>query len=137
MHSPSMQRAQEERGAAAVEFALVLPVLVLLLFGIVFFAIGYNRKQGLQAAAREGARLAALPQSTQGDITGRVKDALDGVVDPDDVSVAISLPGTHPCDLQPSGTRVKVTVTAPFTYDIPLFGSETITMAGKGEFRCE
>ena len=60
-----LNRARDERGAAAVEMAIVLPLLILILFGIVEFSIYFNRLQGLQAAAREGARVAALPQSTQ------------------------------------------------------------------------
>ena len=57
-----------ERGAAAVEFAIVLPLLVLLVFGIIQFSIAYNRTQGLHAAAREGARYAALPSNTSSEI---------------------------------------------------------------------
>src|SRR5487761_1588895 len=47
-------------GAAAVEFAIVLPVLVLLLFGVIQFGLAYNRQQGLNAAVREGSRLASI-----------------------------------------------------------------------------
>ena len=50
--APAQARmSQPERGAAAVEFALVLPLLILLVFGIVQFAIAYNRTQGLHAMA--------------------------------------------------------------------------------------
>ena len=51
-----------ERGATAVEFALLLPVLLLLLFGIVDFGRALNAQITLTQAAREGARLAALNQ---------------------------------------------------------------------------
>lgn len=49
-----------ERGAAAVEMALVLPLLVMLVFGITTFGISWFRAQQMQAAAREGGRVAAV-----------------------------------------------------------------------------
>ena len=53
-------RGQRERGAAAVEFALVVPLLLLLLFGIVDFGFLLNRNTVLANAAREGVRAASL-----------------------------------------------------------------------------
>jgi Flp pilus assembly protein TadG len=136
MRAPLRQRARDERGAAAVEFALILPILILLVFGIAYFAIGYNRKQGLQAAAREGARIGALPQTTTSEIQSRVMAALAGSV-PGTPTITITPSGTRPCDLAPSGTRVKVVVSAPYTFEIPLFGARTVSMSGTGEFKCE
>jgi len=136
---PFRARIRDEHGAAAVEFALVLPILILLVFGIVQFSIMYNAQQGLHAAAREGARLGALPQTTQSDIVAHVEDALDGVggIDVDDIDITITPDNTRPCDLQPSGTPVVVTVESPATLDIPLWGVSTGTLTGKGEFKCE
>ncbi len=51
---------EADRGAAAVEFALVLPLLVLLVFGIIDFGRMLTTKITLTEAAREGARAAAL-----------------------------------------------------------------------------
>ena len=45
-----------ERGQAIVEFALIMPILIILLFGVVFFAMAFNLQMVLNAAAREGAR---------------------------------------------------------------------------------
>jgi Flp pilus assembly protein TadG len=53
-------RWRDDRGAAAVEFALVLPILILLLFGIIEFARAWNVRQTLTDAAREGARVAVV-----------------------------------------------------------------------------
>ncbi len=47
----------DERGQAIVEFAFVLPVLLLLLLGVIFFARAYNLQQVLSGAAHEGARV--------------------------------------------------------------------------------
>jgi hypothetical protein len=46
-----------------VEFALVLPVLLLILFGIIDFGLGFNRQLQLTEAVHEGARVAALSGS--------------------------------------------------------------------------
>jgi Flp pilus assembly protein TadG len=53
-------RWRDDRGAAAVEFALVMPILLLLLFGIIEFARAWNVRQTLTDAAREGARVAVV-----------------------------------------------------------------------------
>jgi Flp pilus assembly protein TadG len=54
-----MRRGTDE-GAAAVEFALIAPLLFILLFGIVVFGMGFYTQQGAAAAAREAARRAAV-----------------------------------------------------------------------------
>ena len=53
-----------ERGAAAVEFALVVPILVMLLFGIVTTGLTYTNAVGLTNAVREGARLGATADAS-------------------------------------------------------------------------
>ena len=67
-----MQRKSGDRGASLVEFALVLPVLTLFLFGIVQFGIVYDRQQSINSGAREGARLGALDITTMDDISRSV-----------------------------------------------------------------
>jgi Flp pilus assembly protein TadG len=53
-------RPRGERGASAVEFALVVPVLLLVLFGIIDFGFAVNRYAIVNNAAREGVREASL-----------------------------------------------------------------------------
>jgi Flp pilus assembly protein TadG len=53
-----------DRGAAAVEFALLLPLLVLLVFGMIDFGRAINAQITITQAAREGARVLALPGGT-------------------------------------------------------------------------
>ena len=129
-------RVDGERGAAAVEMALVLPILVLLIFGVVQFSIAYNRVQGLHAAAREGARIASLPDTTQSDITARVNSALQGVPLNGAPQITVSPASGQPC-LDRPGQTVVVTVRATTELDIPLWGSQSLTVTGRGEFRCE
>lgn len=57
-------RVRSESGQAAVEAALVLPVLLLLLLGILEFGQAWNAKQVVTDAAREGARLAVTPDES-------------------------------------------------------------------------
>jgi Flp pilus assembly protein TadG len=131
---------RDERGAAAVEFALLLPLLVMLVFGIIEFSVLYNRQQGLHAAAREGARVAALPVSTQSDIEDRVQDALDGVLNDTDAAAAdisVTPDTTRPCDLRPPGATVVVTVEIEDQVQIPLVDIGAVDLTGRGEFRCE
>lgn len=52
--------ARGERGAAAVEFALVVPLLLLLVFGIIQYGYILSFRQALSQAAAEGARAAAV-----------------------------------------------------------------------------
>jgi Flp pilus assembly protein TadG len=83
-------RKTSDRGTAAVEFALMVPVLLLILFGIIDFGRALNAQITLTGAAREGVRLAALGYSNAA-IQARVAAAapsLSGVT----VTVASSCP---------------------------------------------
>ena len=55
-----MAWSRRQDGAAAVEFALLLPLLVLLLFGFIQFGIAFNTRIQATNAAREAARLAVV-----------------------------------------------------------------------------
>ena len=55
-----MGRKRNERGASLVEFALLLPVLVLILFGIIDFGSLYNNYQSVRQGARDGMRQAVV-----------------------------------------------------------------------------
>lgn len=126
----------DERGATAVEFAVVLPLLMLLLFGIIEFGMTFWRAQSLEAAAREGARIASLSQSTRSDITAAVDNAIGGAPFASAPTVAVTPDQSQPCNLR-SGQTVTVTVNAPVTIEIPLWGSRSLTLTGEGRFRCE
>lgn len=59
-HLPRSAAGRRERGAAAVEMALVLPVLLFVLFAMIDFGRAYSAQIQLSQAAREGVRLASL-----------------------------------------------------------------------------
>jgi Flp pilus assembly protein TadG len=71
-------KGTDERGAAAVEFALVVPLLLMLVFGIVDFGYMVNRVSMVNNAARDAAREGSLA-GTQASITATATAALDGV----------------------------------------------------------
>ena len=68
-----------DRGSATLELAIVLPVLISVVFGIIDFARMFNAEIQVSQAAREGVRLASLttttnaPAYTVADVTGRVQ----------------------------------------------------------------
>lgn len=68
-----------DRGATAVEFALLLPLLMLLLFGIIDFGRALNAQITITQAAREGARVAALTGATTSSVQTRTTQAAIGL----------------------------------------------------------
>lgn len=119
-------RRNRERGAAAVEFALILPILIMLVFGVVEFGRAYNAKVTLTHAAREGVREYALTQDSSAGADTAVAAATS--LDPAQISVSATacLPG------QPT----SLTVSYPFTWEVPLIGSGTMALSGTGVMRC-
>jgi len=128
------QDLRSERGAAAVEFALVLPILVMLLFGIIQFGMAFNQKQGLHAAAREGARVGSIPTTTEREIAARVDAALVGVAGTANAQTTVAPAGELPCAAPGS---VTVTVTSNADISIPFFGDRSFVLTGVGEYLCE
>lgn len=87
---------RRERGAAAVEMALVLPILISLVFGIIDFSRIFNAEIQLSQAAREGARLAAIGAPTYTS-TQAVDRALQAAPNPGFTSTQISVPTVQMC----------------------------------------
>jgi len=65
-----------DKGAELIEFALVFPLLLLVMFGIMDFGILFQRYETVTNAAREGARVAVLPGYAQADVQARVTQYL-------------------------------------------------------------
>jgi Flp pilus assembly protein TadG len=68
-----IRRLCGEEAAQLVEFALVLPMLLLVVLGIAEFGAIFQRYEVVTNAAREGARMAVLPGYTDADVTARVR----------------------------------------------------------------
>lgn len=122
-------RSHRERGAAAVEFALVLPVLLLLLMGIVEFGRAYHLQTNLSGAAREGVRAMALEDDVaEARATAKAAAPQLALTDSQISVTPTTCSGTTP------GTAT-VTVTYPVEL---LFGlsEASFTLTGKGTMRC-
>lgn len=74
----SLQHRNGERGAELVEFALMLPILLVIVAGLWDFGRAYRTYQAITNAAREGARLAVVPAGINqtSAVQNRVKDYL-------------------------------------------------------------
>ena len=71
---PGSRRAR--LGAAAVEAALCIPVIIILMFGTLEISSGFYLKESLTIAAYEGARTGAKRRATSGQVRARVLDIL-------------------------------------------------------------
>jgi Flp pilus assembly protein TadG len=101
-----MRRLGDERGASAVEFAIIASLLLMILFGTIQFGLIFNRYQGVQAGGREGARLGSLADTTNADILLRVKDSLS-IVAKDNVELCGTGTGTPTPQVDHACVRVS------------------------------
>ena len=74
--SHNSRAGHAERGAELIEFALVLPLMLLVLLGIIDFGLLFQRYLVVTNAAREGARVAVLPGYSDADVAARVTQFL-------------------------------------------------------------
>ena len=126
--------SRRERGAAIVEFAVVLPLLLTILFGIIEYGWVFMVRQTLQSAAREGCRLAVLQSVDEPytEVTNRINDVMvpTGLTTYDIVM-------THSTAESPLET---ITVSIPYT-DVSLmggfFGEHNFDIAGACSMRKE
>ena len=133
-------RISREEGVAAVEFALILPVLALLLFGVLEFGRVWSQYQVFQGAAREGARCAAVQATEFSDC--EIQPAIDNAAEPYDpaTNAAVKIGGTSRpagCTDADQGQDVQVSWVQPLNINIPFWNDVTVTPTIKAVFRCE
>jgi Flp pilus assembly protein TadG len=118
MKDPVKKRIQirNEQGQAMTEFALVLPVLALILFAVIQFGIVFNNYVTLTDATRAGARKAAVSRDDPNRDTDVMAAVRSSASDLDGSKLSVS-PPTSTWD---SGS--DVTVTASYPYSISLLG---------------
>lgn len=108
-----------DRGAAAVEFAIVLPVLLIILLAVVDFGRLFFVQVSLNAASREGARAASIGR-TADDVASIVQDSSPGTARLSSLGQTTSLGVVEdPCAATPDDTAV-VEVSVPFDWVTPL-----------------
>jgi Flp pilus assembly protein TadG len=111
-HKRKRDRKARRRGASAVEFAVVSPVLFLLLLAVVQFAGLLMSQNVLTSAAREGGRVASLPTTVSRDtvVTAVEEELRRGCIQPDLVTVNVT--PTALVDAQ-TGDELRVSVSVP------------------------
>jgi uncharacterized membrane protein len=118
-------RRAADRGVVAVEFALILPLLVILIFAAVIAGSLYLDQLQIQAAAREGARAGSIDQSLG-------------------CSVATTeLAGNEVGQLACTSVRTcsvhevsEIRLEATQTVSVPLVGDRAVTLRATSAFRC-
>lgn len=135
-------RISREEGVAAVEFALILPVLALLLFGVLEFGRVWSQYQVYQGAAREGARCAAVQATgfSDCDIQTSIKNAADPYkLSVSSADVKLVGGGSRPdgCTDADQGQDVQVSWQQSLNINIPFWNDVTMTPTIKAVFRCE
>jgi Flp pilus assembly protein TadG len=115
---------RNERGQTLVEFALVLPILSLLLLGVIQFGIAFNNYITLTDAVRAGARKGAVGRhlaNPQADTVTAVRNAATDLK-ASDLQITVNSTWTQGSD---------VTVTATYPYDIKLLGFGVTITSGR------
>lgn len=148
-----MRRHQDDRGQALVEFALILPIFLLLLIGLFDFGRAIYAFNTINQAAREAARLAIVDQTVDHVQTEGANSAASLGIDPDDVVVDFrnrltpDAPGSCTAvvagdDNNEDGIVLCIAVvTVPYQYQAatPLIGNlvGTIQMEGESRFKVD
>jgi hypothetical protein len=133
-------KLRREEGAAAVEFALIVGLLAILVFGLLEYGLAFWQVQNLRAAAREGAREAAVG-GTQPEIVAKMVDSASGsLTGSENIVVTPAV-----CDENELGQPIRVEITGglsgavqeSFQVSIPFLPPFTLTPELSGTFRCE
>ncbi len=135
----SLTCRHHRHGIAAVEAALVLPLLALLMWGLITYGLLFLRAQQVTGAARRGARIAARADATNADVTSAIDAMMLAASIPDTAYTTTLAPG----DIGSVETGLPVTITvsvdyaAAFGAAIPIIPtpanlSASVTMAKEG-----
>ena len=130
-----------EAGTAIVEMAIVLPLLLLLVFGIGEFGVAYTRWNSLTNAVREGAREGVVFRNpcTAGTITTLIETTVENFANSSGLDGAnITTTAVGACT--GTGTQLTVTSTSPYDYivlDAFLGLAPTINLSARSVMRNE
>ena len=121
-------KRNNHRGTATVELAIVLPVLVMILFGCIELTNMVYLKQSLKICAYEGTRVALLPDTTSGDVRFACQQLLDAR------NVRNATITVSPANFQksPYGTPIRVSITTSLSKNLigPLFALSDRRVSG-------
>lgn len=116
--------ACNRRGAAAIEFAIVAPLLLLIVFGIIEFGRMIMVQQILTNASREGARRAVIENTTNAEVVDLVDNYLSNA------SIAGATVTVQPADLSMIGFGDPVTVSIEIPFDAVSWGGSAWFLGG-------
>jgi Flp pilus assembly protein TadG len=119
----------DQKGVAAVEFALVLPLLVLLAFGIIEFSLALYDKAVITNASREGARAGIVfrdPPVTDGEIIGIVNQYCQNRL----VTFGSALQPTTTVNREGTSTGDDLTVQVQYQYNFLVIPGFITSMTG-------
>lgn len=127
---------KREKGQSLVEFALILPLIVFLLLGVVDFSRIFHSYLTIDHAGREAARAASI---------GRDDSTIEGVAVSQGSSINLTTdqvavePPVSPPDKRNSGTDVTITISYPVTFLTPLISNVVgpLTLKNKTVMRVE
>jgi len=157
---------RDERGAVAVEMALITPILVMLVFGIIQFGIVFAQKLALSNAAREAARAGVVAVNDSAKLTCQeIADQIENTAGtvglqhrehyghdpaqgrPDgglgtfgvrrQHGGSMSNASTRPCSGATANGQLIVNASTPATLAIPFAVSTSFALDGMGAYRCE
>lgn len=103
-------------GVSAVEFAVLAPILFMLVMGFIEFGRAMMATNLLTNVAREGARVAVIPTSSNTEVSSTVSDNMSSLGMPTtNMCLTVDVNGTTAnCNTATSGDKVGVTVTVPY-----------------------
>ena len=109
-----MKRIRNEKGAALIEAAITVPVILLISVGIFEFGRAYQTQQVLVNAAREGARMAVITGTTDAAITTRVRNYMQGGSLPNYATATVTI--QRGVALTGADTGSSITIGYPFQF---------------------
>jgi Flp pilus assembly protein TadG len=115
MELAMVKRLRNERGAALLETAITIPIVLLVTVSIFEFGRAYQTWQVLTNAAREGARVAILSDSNDQQIRDAVRNYMVGGRLPAAASASITVERTVPFG---ANTASRITVSYPFNFTV-------------------
>jgi Flp pilus assembly protein TadG len=107
------KRLRNQRGAALIETAITIPLVLLVSVAIFEFGRAYQTWQVLTNAAREGARIAVLEAYTDDQVTSTVRNYLTGGQLPNAGTASINIVRNEPFG---ASSASRVTVNYPFQF---------------------
>lgn len=129
-----LKSLENQKGQALVEFAIILPILLMLVMGILQFGMMLNSYLTIENAAREGAR-AGIIGSSDVEIQNLIIDTSPSL-DPKNLTVSITPTETN----RKSGDTLIVKVTYNYNLIVPIISSlfnDVVVLNGQTSMRVE